>query len=205
MSKRTKRKKDILKTRLDSGLISQEEYNSLIAQGDKDLAKKQNEIARKQAIFERGIKIFEIGISTAEGIMKAVAASPLTGGLPFSAIVAAMGAVQAGAVLAQPLPKASKGLLLKGKSHAMGGIPIEAEGGEAIINKRSTSMFTPLLSAINQAGGGVSLGNDGGFASRRAESLANKDMSEGLANALSKIKIFTAVEDINRGQKNTLK
>lgn len=83
----------------------------------------------------------------------------------------------------------------------MGGIPIEAEGGEAIINKRSTSMFTPLLSAINQAGGGVSLGNDGGFASRRAESLANKDMSEGLASALSKIKIFTAVEDINRGQK----
>ena len=195
------RKKDILKTRLDSGLISQEEYNNLIAQGDKDLAKKQNEIARKQAIFERGIKIFEIGISTAQGIMKAVASSPLTGGLPFSAIVAAMGAVQAGAVLAQPLPKASKGLLLKGKSHAMGGIPIEAEGGEAIINKRSTSMFTPLLSAINQAGGGVSLGNDGGFASRRAENLANKDMSEGLANALSKIKIFTAVEDINRGQK----
>ena len=194
-------KKRELEQRLASGLISQEDYNSQIKRGDEDLAKKQAEIARKQAIREKAIKVFEIGMNIASGIMKAVASSPLTGGLPFSAIVAGIGAVQLGAVLAEPLPKASRGLLLKGNSHAKGGIPIEAEGGEAIINKRSTSMFTPLLSAINQAGGGVSLGNDGGFASRRAEESTNRDLSTSLSNALSKIKIFTAVEDINRGQK----
>lgn len=49
------------------------------------------------------------------------------------------------------------GGILKGPSHAHGGIPTpfgEMEGKEAIINKRSTEMFKPLLSAINVAGGG---------------------------------------------------
>lgn len=48
-----------------------------------------------------------------------------------------------------------------GPSHADGGVKFgmgdtvaELEGGEAIINKKSTSMFRPLLSAINVAGGG---------------------------------------------------
>ena len=48
------------------------------------------------------------------------------------------------------------GGMFQGASHANGGVKFavggrihEAEGGEAIINKRSTSMFKPLLSAIN--------------------------------------------------------
>jgi hypothetical protein len=61
------------------------------------------------------------------------------------------------------------GAILQGASHANGGIPFtidgqagfEAEGGEAIINKRSTEMFAPLLSAINEAGGGVAFGRGG--------------------------------------------
>lgn len=58
---------------------------------------------------------------------------------------------------------AHTGGVLRGPTHARGGIPFtvagqggfEAEGGEAIINRRSTRMFKPVLSAINQAGGGV--------------------------------------------------
>lgn len=54
------------------------------------------------------------------------------------------------------------GGLLVGASHSQGGIPvgntgIEVEGGEAVINKRSTAKFLPILSAINQAGGGAPL------------------------------------------------
>ena len=51
-----------------------------------------------------------------------------------------------------------------GPSHAQGGIPTrygELEGGEAVINKRSTSMFAGELSRINQAGGGVSFADGG--------------------------------------------
>lgn len=49
----------------------------------------------------------------------------------------------------------AKGGLLEGPSHARGGIKTsfgELEGGEYVINKRSTASFLPLLTAINSVG-----------------------------------------------------
>jgi hypothetical protein len=49
----------------------------------------------------------------------------------------------------------AKGGLLDGPSHARGGIKTsfgELEGGEYVINRRSTASFLPLLTAINSAG-----------------------------------------------------
>ena len=42
---------------------------------------------------------------------------------------------------------------LDGPSHSQGGIPIEAEGGEFIVNKTQTAKFLPLLETINDGGG----------------------------------------------------
>jgi len=73
------------------------------------------------------------------------------------------GMIQIGANIATAtaaLSKAEKGGKIGGKSHQLGGTIIEAEAGESIINKKSTRMFAPVLSAINQAGGGVAI--DGG-------------------------------------------
>ena len=39
---------------------------------------------------------------------------------------------------------------LEGPSHAQGGIPIEAEGGECIVNPTQTAKFLPLLETINE-------------------------------------------------------
>tara|TARA_Y100001937_G_scaffold65522_1_gene89648 strand:+ start:5157 stop:6467 length:1311 start_codon:yes stop_codon:yes gene_type:complete len=54
------------------------------------------------------------------------------------------------------------GGMVKGPSHKNGGVKfnvggevVELEGGEAVINKKSTKMFRDILSQINQAGGGV--------------------------------------------------
>lgn len=65
------------------------------------------------------------------------------------------------------IPKAADGMLV-GNRHAQGGIKIgtpsgmiEAEGGEVIINRKSVSMYKPLLSAINEAGGGVKFADGG--------------------------------------------
>ena len=64
----------------------------------------------------------------------------------------------------------TKGGMFKGASHANGGVKFavggrihEAEGGEAIINKRSTSMFRPMLSAINSYNGNGVKFADGGL------------------------------------------
>ena len=69
----------------------------------------------------------------------------------------------AGSVSAIDKQKFALGGLVHGKSHAQGGETFavggrlaELEGGEAVINKKSTAMFGNTLSAMNQAGGGVS-------------------------------------------------
>ena len=49
--------------------------------------------------------------------------------------------------------KAEKGGMLKGPSHDKGGIPIEVEGGEYIIKKKSVNSKTePVLEYINENG-----------------------------------------------------
>ena len=64
----------------------------------------------------------------------------------------------------------TNGGMFKGASHANGGVKFasggrihEAEGGEAIINKRSTNMFKPVLSAINSYNGNGVKFADGGL------------------------------------------
>lgn len=49
----------------------------------------------------------------------------------------------------------------QGPSHASGGVLIEAEGGEGIINKHSMSnpLLRSIASAVNVAGGGVPFSN----------------------------------------------
>jgi hypothetical protein len=48
------------------------------------------------------------------------------------------------------------GGLINGPRHASGGVMINAEGGEAVMTRGAVTMFAPLLSALNQAGGGTS-------------------------------------------------
>jgi hypothetical protein len=62
----------------------------------------------------------------------------------------------------------ARGGMVVGPSHADGGVKFavggrvaELEGGEAVINKRSTSMFRSQLSDMNVAGGGVAFANGG--------------------------------------------
>lgn len=64
----------------------------------------------------------------------------------------------------------TRGGMFRGNSHANGGVKfavggriMEAEGGEAIINKKSTSKFKPILSAINSYNGNGVKFADGGL------------------------------------------
>jgi hypothetical protein len=49
--------------------------------------------------------------------------------------------------------------MINGPLHAGGGVMINAEGGEAVMTRGAVTMFGPLLSQLNQAGGGTSFGN----------------------------------------------
>ena len=71
--------------------------------------------------------------------------------------------------------------MIGGRRHAQGGTLIEAEQGEAIMTRGAVTMFAPLLSQLNQMGGGTSFSrsamttsNDAPVVSRPAED--NKPM-----------------------------
>ena len=42
------------------------------------------------------------------------------------------------------------GGMIDGPSHSQGGVPINAEGGEAVMTKGAVTVFAPLLSLMNK-------------------------------------------------------
>ena len=99
---------------------------------------------------------------------------------------------------------------IDGARHSGGGVPIyagnqyvgEAEGGEGIgiLNRAAYSDFMNFNNAHNSgySGGGKFAG--GGIITQAVRPTSN-DVVSGLAEAMENIKIFTAVEDINTGQR----
>ena len=107
------------------------------------------------------------------------------------------------------------GGVFQGNSHADGGVKfssggrvMEAEGGEAIINKRSTSMFRPMLSAMNQMGGGKKFAV-GGITPSISPEVSNPLLSlSGMSSEigsivnsrLDKIKVINVVSETTQQQ-----
>lgn len=191
-----------------NGQITEAQYNEEKIKMEKQKEKELAKIERDQAIRERAMGSFEIGINTAIAIMaSAKKGFPLA--IPFIAAAAALGAVQMAALWAAPLPKAARGKYIEGPSHAAGGVHIEAEGGETIINKKSSRMFLPLLSDINELGGGVpftKVGSDGGYAIRSfaeaSEPMNRLDMEKAIQKAFGQVRVIATIEDIRRGDAN---
>lgn len=120
------------------------------------------------AAFAKTVALFNIGLSTAEAISKGVAAAqsvPFPGNI--AAVATTIATVMANIAKAKQLlskektPKYGNGGDISGPSHASGGITIEMEGGEGIINKHSMSnpLLRSIASAVNVAGGGVPFSN----------------------------------------------
>lgn len=158
----------VLQKQLDSGQITEEEFAQKKEELDKKTARKLHRIQVAEFRVNQITSLAEAGVSIAQSIVAAVAASPLTGGLPFSAINAGLGAVQVASILSQkppPAPTFDRGgdvssFMVGGKSHSLGGTKyvgedgnrFEVEKGEAIFvaNKQAAAPSLSVLSDINQ-------------------------------------------------------
>ena len=97
----------------------------------------------------------------------------------------------------------ANGGMVHGRSHAQGGEKfavggrvVELEGGEAVINKRSTAMFRNQLSAMNVAGGGVKFADGGmlnmpSFTQQQFNAVGQNQMM-GAMNRSSKVVVVEA-------------
>ena len=117
---------------------------------NREAFKKNKDASKKQAIINGALAITKALTSVAP---------------PASYILAATTAISTGIQIAAiSSQKYARGGVLKGASHANGGIQTpfgELEGGEVIINKNSSNLFRNELSAINEAGGGVKFASGG--------------------------------------------
>jgi len=105
--------------------------------------------------------------------------------------------------------KFANGGMVHGASHANGGVKFavggrvnELEGGEAVINKRSTAMFRGQLSSMNEAGGGVKFA-DGGLLSSPSFTEANfnaSNQSQMLGAMQGQRKVVVVEADITDSQ-----
>jgi len=129
----------------------------------------------------KAIGIAQTVMNTVLGISRAISDYPFPYSVIVAALVGAIGTAQTARIAGLQFARggmirqfanggiSNSGGVLRGPLHRDGGIPFavggrvgfEAEGGEAIINRRSTQMFRKELSAINQAGGGVAFGRGG--------------------------------------------
>ena len=154
-----------------------------------------NEDSAANADFARTIALIEIGIKTAVAVAKAIASAqdvPYPGNLVAAAtgVAAVLSGIASAKKLIDQSNKAPKAPDSKVQKLATGGlisgsgsgtsdsIPTMLSNGESVLNANSTSMFAPLLSALNQAGGGVGFG-----AAQVSNQLQGEDM---LARAFAK-------------------
>jgi hypothetical protein len=141
-----------------SALISREQYDNAIEQLDQSQQQKQLEIDRKNFRTEKALSIAGATIDGARAVLGAFAGTQ--GGIVVRSIAAALAGVFAGtqiALIARQEFKAATGGIVPGMgSGDIDSVPASLAPGEAVINSSSTQAFLPLLSAINEMGGGKS-------------------------------------------------
>lgn len=125
----------LLQQQLSNETLTQDQRDALEAKAEvkkRKIRDEQNKIARRQAIFDRGLSLMSIFNSTREAFMKAYALFPYSGGMPWSGLAIASGALQTAAVLGQPIPRYEKGT-----DNSKHGIAEVAEkGAELIVDKK---------------------------------------------------------------------
>ena len=204
-------------------------YDNLQDVNDKKRAEQIREVQKKQFMMK---KANDIVTATMNGYLAITRVAGETGVAAFALapIMTALVAAQIAGIAAQQFVGAKGGIvpgseekfadggMVVGPSHAQGGVKFavggrvaELEGGEAVINKRSTAMFKNQLSAMNQAGGGVKFAyggvmpgvsnkiNDVGFGNM---SLVLDELGQQVIAGVNSQQVTVTESDITSAQNN---
>lgn len=122
-----------------------------IQKKEEALKKKQDALEKKRKQNQKQQSLVNAIINTALGVTQALASFPPPASYALAAAVGALGAVQIATISSQ---KYANGGVIEGKSHKDGGVKVlggraEVEGGEMIVNKKTTTMNTDMLYFIN--------------------------------------------------------
>lgn len=157
-----------------------------------DLGEENSALTKLSKVLAIAQIAIDTGVATAEGIKNAMA-------VPFPANIAAIATTiaavvsgMASAIVSVKSAKFASGGLVTGPGTATSdSIPARLSNGESVINARSTSMFAPILSALNEAGGGKAFNGAGG-------SAGFDYMASAVAAGMAAADIYVSVEEIDR-------
>ena len=147
------------------------------------------------------LALAEIAINTGKAIAAGVAQSQ---SVPFPANLAAVAttittvlANIATAISTVKSAKFASGGYVSGPGTATSdSIPARLSNGESVMNAKSTSMFGPLLSSLNQAGGGVAF-NPAASGSREGYEF----LAAAVAAGMKSVQLSVGVDEVSRVQK----
>lgn len=161
-----------------------------------------SEESKAAAVASKALALGEIAIKTgvalAGGIAQASAAGPFPANLvAIATTVATVLANIATAVKTVKSAKFSTGGYVSGEGTGTSdSIPAMLSNGESVNNARSTSMFAPIYSSLNQMGGGVPI-----VATQTASQVQGEDMlARAFAKGMSEANIRVGVDEITRVQ-----
>lgn len=188
--------------------LNEEEKAAKIKAIQQRAAKEKYDIELKAFNANKAIQAIQATIAGSLAIVQALAQLG-----PVAGAIAAVGigittALQVGAILAQkaPAPPAfAKGGYVNGPgSGTSDSIPAMLSNGESVINAKSTSAFAPLLSAINEWGGGRRFANGGIVApssfNQLAESNARGRSFDVINNRIDRIKVYQVESEVSISQ-----
>ena len=149
-----------LQQQLDNRIITQEEYDARVKQLETKREQDELKLARKQFKTKKALDIAGATIDGARATLSVFANTP--GELIIKSIAATIAAAFSAtqiALIGRQQFKAAIGGIVPNNNQSKNVDSVDAKlaPGEAIINSNSTSAFLPLLSMVNQLGGGKSL------------------------------------------------
>lgn len=128
-----------------------------------------------------------VGFKAVKDIIATPVPSPTGGSTP--------AAVNAGPSVGKPRGLAKGGLVQGYGSGTSDSIPAMLSNGESVINAASTAMFAPLLSTINQIGGGSKFANGGIVGGSMAQTQMAAQMTNMAQN--NPIKTYVLASDVS--------
>lgn len=165
-----------------------------------DMLQTFGEENRELTRLSKVIALAQIAIETGVATAKAISAA-MSKGIPAGLvdIAVATSAIISGMTSAISTVKGAKfatgGLVVGPGTATSDSIPARLSNGESVMNARSTAMFGPLLSSLNQAGGGVAFNPAAGGQREGYEFLA-----AAVAAGMKNVNLHVGVDEITRVQ-----
>tara|TARA_R110002012_G_scaffold88316_3_gene217700 strand:+ start:8646 stop:10385 length:1740 start_codon:yes stop_codon:yes gene_type:complete len=192
---RAKDKADRDKIEADKNKKRADDLKNEKALADSKMALAQGTLSLIQDVFGKESKagkaaaIAQATINTYQGITAALASAPPPINIGLAAITGAAGFKSVADIVGTQEPKFARGGMVGGfGTGTSDSVSARLSKGETVINAKSSRMFKPMLSAMNEAGGGV------GFADGGTLDTSSNGQTFGA------IKAFVVTDDVTNSQ-----